>query len=253
MASSLARRLFIVMKNLFVFLLLSAVSLAGIRAQVTPQEEVDLSKVRKVHFNVGLLGGIDRNYHIVNMSYMTDYQYSPYAEGTSVGVQLGFTPVNWLTLRLDGVVLEKNYHRSHVISNTHQSYPDTTNNQYLNVPLAIQLNVGKLVRLHAFGGGYVGYWLTSHRKGRTMGVFGEPEYDDYVDFNTEESRLRDNRLDCGLTYGAGVSTVLFKHLQLGAEIRWYYGMMDIQNAYMENLNPRYNTTMVIQGGVSYWL
>lgn len=245
--------IFNVMKRLFICLLLAVATLGGANAQVTPKEEVDLSNIRKPHFNIGIIGGFDRNYHITDVSYMTDYQYSKYAPGSTYGIQLGFTPVNWLTLRLDGVMVQKNYYRSHVISSTHQSFPDTTTNQYVNVPLALQLNVGKLVKLHAFGGGYVGYWLSSHRVGRSMGVFGNPEYDTYIDFDSPESQLRDNRLDWGFTYGAGLSTVLFKHLQVGAEIRWYYGMMDIQKPYMQNLNPRYNTTMAIQGGVSYWL
>lgn len=222
----------------------------GVAAQVLPKEEVVLP--RKSHFNIGVVGGIDRNYHIVDMSYMDDYKYSKYADGLTYGLQLGFSPCKWLTFRLDGVIIDKNIYRDHVATSG-TSYPDTTNNQYVNVPLALQLNVGKTVQLHLFGGGYYGYWLTSHRKGRTMAVYGNPEYDIDVDLNSEESLVRDNRTDVGLTFGTGLSIVLIKHLEIGAEVRWYYGMMDVQKEYMTNLNPRYNTTMAIQGGISYRL
>ncbi len=208
---------------------------------------------RTPHFTIGLWGGLDRNYHIVDMSYMTDYSFSPYAPGRSYGVQLGYTPWKWVTLRLGGVMIDKNYYREHMMANGGGAYPDTTTNQYVNVPLELMLNVGNVVRLHAFGGIYGGYWLTSHRKGRTMAVFGSPEYDVDVDLDSEESQVKFNRRDGGFTYGAGLSGVIAKRFELGVEVRWYYGIYDIQQAYMTNLNPRYNTTFVMQAGLNVWL
>lgn len=232
-------------------LLFLALVLAGtVSAQVTPKEEVVLTG-RPTHFSVGVLGGFDRNYHIVDMAYMADYKYSKYAPGMSYGLSLGFSPWKWLTLRVDGMMVDKNYYRDHVVNQNNTSYPDTTLNRYLNVPMVVMLNVGNTVRLHAFGGGYVGYWLSSHRIGRSMGVMGNPSYDADVDFSSPESQMRDNRNDLGLTWGGGLSFVVKRHFEIGAEVRWYYGMQDIQKPYMTNLNPRYNTTFVIQGGVNY--
>lgn len=224
-------------------------------AQENPERKTsDASETaRTPHFSIGVLGGMDRNYHIVDMSYMTDYSYSPYAPGRTLGLQLGYSPWKWLTLRLDGVVLSKNYYREHMMTGGGGAYPDTTTNEYVNVPLVVMFNVGNKIRLHAFGGVYGGYWLSSHRKGRTMAVFGSPEYDEEVDLDSQESQIKFNRKDGGFTYGVGLSGVVAKRLEIGVEARWYYGIFDIQKPYMTNLNPRYNTTFVLQAGLSVWL
>lgn len=232
------------------FLLLLWVASLGVFAQVTPEETV-VRPTPNTHFSIGVLGGIDRNYHIVEMSYMDDYQYSVYAPGKTYGLQLGFSPWKWMTLRVDGMMVDKNYYRDHVVSQNNMSYPDTTTNQYVNIPAVLQINLGKTLRLHAFGGAYYGYWLTSHRKGRTMGVFGHPTYDVDIDLESPESQVRDNRQEWGWTWGGGVSALILKHFEIGVEGRWYYGVSDIQKSYMTNLNPRHNTTMAIQGGVNY--
>lgn len=207
---------------------------------------------KHLFWSFGVTGGLDRNYHIVNMSYMNDYHYAKFAEGNSYGLQLGFTPLRWLTLRVDGVMIQKNYYRDHVIAGMNASLPDTTTNQYLNVPMVLMLNVGKVVRLHAFGGGYWGKWLKSTRKGIAHGMNGQSSYEEEVDFESPESQVRDNRTDIGLVWGGSLSGVIKKHIEVSVEARWYYGLYDIQKDYMTHLNPRYNTTFVLQGGLSYW-
>ena len=128
------------------------------------------SAEKHLFWSIGVTGGFDRNYHIVDMSYMNEYRYSKYAPGMSYGLQLSFSPLRWLSLRVEGVMLEKNYYRDHVIGGTATSLPDTTINQYVNVPAVLMLNVGNKVRLHAFGGGYWGKWLTSTRRGVTYAM-----------------------------------------------------------------------------------
>lgn len=208
---------------------------------------------RTPHFSIGVLGGLDRNYHIVDMSYMNDYSFSPYAPGRTYGLQLGYSPWKWLTFRVDGVMVDKNYYRQHMLANGGGAYPDTTTNQYVNVPVVLMLNVGNKIRVHAFGGVYGGYWLSSHRKGRTMAVFGSPEYDEDVDLDSKESQIKFNRKDGGFTYGVGLSGMIAKRIEIGVEARWYYGIYDIQKEYMTFLNPRYNTTFALQAGLSFWL
>lgn len=238
------------MRKTLVLLLLAVVGMASLNAQVLPKEEVVRVHPHK-YFSVGLLGGIDRNYHVADLSYMNTYGYSKYTEGKSYGLQFGFSPWRWMTIRVDGVMIEKNVNRTHLVSRTGTSYPDTSLNQYVNVPLLLQFNIGKVVRLHAFGGGYWGYWLSSTHSGRTMGLSGDYEYNERVDFNSSESLVRDNRTELGLTYGAGLSTILFNTVEVGVELRWYYSVTDVQKPYMANLNPHYNTTFVGQLGLSY--
>ena len=235
-------------KHLLILVTLFAVGVAA-RAQETTPTEPRAEKTR--HWNIGLVGGPDRNYHIADMSYMNEYSYSKYAPGRSFGLQLGYSPVKWLTVRVDGVLTEKNVYRSHVIAQSNLSLPDTTISNYFNLPIVLQLNVGRLVQLHVFGGGYVGRLLARGRIGLTQGMNYIYYYSEMVDLDSPESVKRDNRDDAGFVYGAGLSTVIAKRFEIGMEVRWYYGVLDTQKDYMAHLNPHYNTTFVMQGGLSY--
>lgn len=235
-------------KHLLLLVTLFAVAVAA-RAQEAGPTEPRVEKTR--YWVIGLVGGPDRNYHIADMSYMNDYSYSKYAPGRSFGLQLGYSPVKWLTVRLDGVLTEKNVYRSHVVAQSNLSLPDTTISSYFNLPLVLQLNVGRLVQFHVFGGGYVGHLLARGRKGLTQGMNYIYYYSEMVDLESPESVKRDNRDDAGFVYGAGLSTVIAKMFEIGVEVRWYYGVLDTQKDYMAHLNPHYNTTFVMQGGLSY--
>ena len=238
--------------RLFFLLLLVILPSTLLSQEIAADTSIEVvQKSRPRHFSVGVLGGLDRNYHITDMSYMNDYSYSKYAPGYSFGIQFGYTPVQWLTIRMDGVLTEKNSYRSHVITSYNTSFPDTTISGYFNLPLLLQLNVGRLVQLHAVGGGYVGYLLSRSRMGLTQGMNNIYYYSEPVDLDSPESVIRDNRFDAGIVYGAGLSAVIAKMFEIGVEVRWYYGLTDTQKDYMAHLNPHYNTTFVMQGGLSY--
>lgn len=214
---------------------------------------------RSYHWSLGLVGGMDRNYHQVNMSYMSDIKYDTYITGATFGIQATYNPWKWIGLRLDMVLIEKNYHMDHVSRMGQSVYAvteTTTENLYFNAPLMLDLSFGRRVRIHLNGGGYVGYWLSSHREGSSYSMthmmYGTNDAD-YFSEDVTFSEVRDNRLDAGFVWGAGLTVDVWKGLKVGAEVRWYYGVLDIQNDYMRNLNPRYNTTMAIQGGVTWSL
>ena len=226
--------------------------LVVVPAVLTAQEDT-LPKPRTRHFSFGITAGMDRNYHIIDMSYMSDMKYDKYCTGYVYGVKIGYAPLQWLSFHLGAVMIQKNYHMDHVFTyyNLRYSLPTTTTNDYVNVPLEMRLSLGRTVKVHAFGGIYGGYWLKSHREGVTYSFSDDRNYsfDEDVEFNDK----RDNRIDKGFTWGAGISGWIMGCIEVGAEVRWYYGIEDIQKPYMRNLNPRYNTTFTIQGGVSYWL
>lgn len=215
--------------------------------------QADSSNTRTRHFSFGITAGVDRNYHIVDMVYMTDMIFDKYRTGSVYGLHIGYAPLSWLSFHIGAVMIEKNYHMDHVFQyySIRYSLPTTTTNEYLNVPLEMKLSVGRAVKIHAFGGVYGGYWLRSHREGVTYSFSNDREYrfDEDVVFNDK----RDNRLDKGFTWGAGISGKIINRIELGVEVRWYYGIEDIQKPYMRFLNPRYNTTFAIQAGLNYWL
>lgn len=239
-------------------LLLSVVAMAGGAQAQT--DSVPAAPARATHWTLGLLGGLDRNYHQIDMSYMKDMKYDKFTDGFTYGISATYNPWKWIGLRLDMVLIGKNYHMDHVtvLSSTSQIITQTTTeNLYFNAPLMLDLSFGRRVRVHVNGGGYVGYWLSSHRSGTSYsltyytlgGDKSANEFDEDVPFN----ETRDNRLDAGFTWGGGLSVNVWKGLNLSAEVRWYYGVLDIQNDYMRHLNPRYNTTIAYQGGITWSL
>ena len=188
------------------------------------------------------------------MSYMKGYAYDDYTNGYTAGARASFQLFQWLGFRTDVVLIQKNIHYVHTVRNS--AYSFSTNEMmectYVNMPLLVDLSIGGRVKLHGFAGGYAGYWLKAHRSGESYPLMksnSNTAFDEDWQFND----TRDNRYDAGFVWGGGASAVLFKKFELFAEVRWYYGVLDIQKDYMRHLNPRYNTTMVIQGGVGYKL
>ena len=231
---------------------------AGVQAQTDSVPAAP--SARATHWTLGFVGGVDRNYHQVDMSYMKDIIYDKFTTGSTLGLRASYNPWKWLGLRADVVLIEKNYHMDHVtrLSSTDQIITQTTTeNLYFNAPLMLDLSFGRRVRVHLNGGGYVGYWLFSHRSGKSYsltyysldGNESANEFDEDVPFN----ETRDNRLDAGFTWGGGLSVNIWKGLNVNAEVRYYYGVLDIQNDYMRNLNPRYNTTIAYQGSITWSL
>ena len=110
---------------------------------VAAQEDGDSAVVpRTRHFSVGIMAGLDRNYHIVNMSYMADMKYDKFRTGTAFGIRLGYSPWKWLSFNLGAVLLQKNYHMDHVFQyyRLYYSLLTTTTNEYINVPLEMKLS-----------------------------------------------------------------------------------------------------------------
>ncbi len=241
------------MKLFYSALLLMCMVGIGMQPLAAQEEPAADSSPRVRHWVFGLNAGLDRNYHSVDMVYMTDMRFDKYREGSVFGFRIGYAPTKWLSINTGAVLIQKNYHMDHVFQyyNLRYSLPTTTTNQYVNVPLELRLSVGNTVKIHAFGGVFGGYWLSSHRSGTTYSFSNDRNYE--FDEDWEFNDKRDNRLETGFTWGAGISGMIIGRIEVGADIRWYYSTSDIQKPYMVNLNPRYNTAFAIQAGVSYWL
>ena len=82
-------------------------------------------------------------------------------------------------------------------------------------------------------------------------LYGDISSTKFEDETWEFDSKRDNRFDAGLIAGAGITLELYRGLSLFAEGRYYYGLTDMQKQYMTFMVPHYNSTLAIQGGISY--
>ena len=255
----LNRKLFGLFKPLCSFLVMSLFCAGVVCAQEssTPADEAFprnlVPKKPIAKWNVGAFGGFSKNHHDINVWYASDMKYSDMS-GYSYGLTGSYHFTGWLSLRADAAMVQKNYRLdrdNHAVSYMYSEYT----NDYLSLPVTAVVSLGRTVRLCGFFGGYVGYWLLGHRVGvsTSVGGIGDGDNDaNSFDQEYEFDEMRDNRFDAGLVYGAGLRCALFRKIDLSAELRWYYGLTDIQKDYMLFMNHRYNTTRVLQFGASYW-
>ena len=205
-------------------------------------------------WSVGLFGGTTKNHHIINTLYATDMKYTDLG-GFTAGATASWHLKGWFSLRADVSLVQKNYRMDRDNRYLPFAYTESTNN-YLSVPLTAVFSLGRTFRVCGIVGAYAGYWLSGHREGQSLSVTylvtNKQEYTHFDEAYTFNS-VRDNRFDAGLVFGGALRCTLFKKLDLSAELRWYYGLTDVQKQYMTNLNPRYNTTRSLQFGLSYWL
>uniref|UniRef100_UPI00402A0A50 porin family protein n=1 Tax=Alistipes onderdonkii TaxID=328813 RepID=UPI00402A0A50 len=209
-------------------------------------------------WRVGLTAGYSRNTLDMDTGYAYDLRYEA-RDGFTVGIPVQYDFRDWFGLRADLVFVQKGQkmHRT----DTYNAIHTDTRNNYLQLPVMASFSFGG-ERLRGFlnAGGYVGGWLSSHRKGVTHRFFSDEsgdengvvvpenryEFDEKVPFDSR----RDNRFEAGLVGGVGVSYRVAPRVELQAEGRCYYALTDMQKDYMKFRVPRYNTTFVVQVGCS---
>lgn len=205
-------------------------------------------------WSVGLIGGVDNNHHVINVSYATDMKYTD-RSGITAGVAVSYNPTGWFSLHSGIALVQKNYRMDRDNRYVSFIYTESTNNYFL-MPLTAQISLGREFRVCGIFGGYVGYWYSGHREGMSLSVpslvTNSTELNAFDNDYVFDSR-RDNRFDAGWVFGVALRYALLHKVDLSAELRWYYGVTDMQKSYMSVMNPRYNTTRSLQFGVAYWL
>lgn len=212
-------------------------------------------------WRVGLTAGYSRNTLSVDTGYAYDLRYEARG-GFTAGIPVQYDFRDWFGLRADLVFVQKGQ-KMHRTDAYKAIYTDTRNN-YLQLPVMANFSFGgQRVRGFLNAGGYVGGWLSSHRKGVTMRLFSDEEGDDSgavspanryeFDEKAPFDSRRDNRFEAGLVGGVGVSYRVAPRVELQAEGRCYYALTDMQKNYMKFHTPRYNTTFVVQVGCSVLL
>ena len=124
-------------------------------------------------------------------------------------------------------------------------------NNYLQLPVMASFSFGgQKLRGFCNLGVYGGYWLSSNYSGVDYNSFVGAPYDvkGHVDFNSD----RDQRWDCGFVGGLGVEYRFARHWGAQVEARYYYSTTSVQKQYMRVKDYRYNSTLALQAGVSYF-
>ncbi|MBQ0015370.1 MAG: PorT family protein [Bacteroidales bacterium] len=242
------------MKKRHLVLGLMLIAITGIAsAQNTPTAESTQQRA-KSPWSVGITGGFCTNTPSIQVPDYASYITYKSGDGATVGITGRYQIAKWLAARASMVWIQKNYKMDRMGYNGSNIINTNYTNNYISLPLAVQVQVGYPFRLFAFAGGYVGYWLSGHRSGNTFTMnyllYGDVEstnFDTDWEFNDE----RDNRFDAGLMFGGGASFSIKNKIEVSAEAAYYYGLTDTQKQYMLYMRPHYNSTLAIQASILY--
>lgn len=209
-------------------------------------------------WSAGLMVGYDYNSYDYAKGYGYDLRYGG-RSGFAMSVPVQYTVNDWFALRADVAYLQKG-HKMHR-TGYHAGPTENVRDHYLHLPIQAQFSFGTAkVRGYLGLGGYVGYWLHSHRQGVdiiNMGPWGTVEdnseshwyyYDECVDFNSD----RDQRFDAGLVASLGVGYRITPRIEARAETVLHYSVIDTASGSSGNLAPRYNSTFSFQVGCIYY-
>ena len=207
----------------------------------------------KAQWQVGVTGGRSINTLSTHTHYAYDLNYDT-SWGWAFGIPVTYSFNEWFALRADAMLVQKNYGMNRGGFFRGRGIGYDVRSEYFSLPVVTQFSFGgKRLRGFINGGGYVGYWLSSHR---TEGVMTFMDWlqnvhrQVYSEKNDFDSR-RDNRFDAGVTAGVGMEYILTPRIGITIEARQYYGLT---NLYKNKIvgEPRYNTTWTFQVGCKYY-
>jgi hypothetical protein len=207
---------------------------------------------------VGVEAGANRNYLITNTSDKPFFTYEPqYGYSVGIPVRYQFPSLPWFGgIQAVPSLVQKNYRmqRTGFYSDMYQQYDNT----YLELPIMAQFRFGGTIKKEQslYGilnlGGYGGYWMSSHVKGRALSPMDLTNYQEF-DESYSFSDVKDNRIELGGLAGVGLQYMPNKKFVISVEGRYTPTFTDQQKAYSENQTPRYNDTYSVLVGVQYQL
>lgn len=220
----------------------------------------------KAQFSIGVQGGYANNYLLTNASNLISTEYKP-LQGFSVAIPLEYAVTDWFSIKAAPGFTQKNY-RMQRTGFYYGVYQDNTNG-YIQLPLTAQFSFGgEKLRGFVEGGGYAGYWMTAHIKGRMPNILNQPAYtnttsneqannvfEEFTPYEYNEKytfdKTKDNRMEFGVLAGAGISYQLTDKYKLFGEATYFNGLTDQQKKYQTNQVPRYNQTYVFSLGFMF--
>lgn len=177
-----------------------------------------------------------------------DESYSPLG-GFEAGIQGRYIVNPWLAIRANVSLMQRSHRMDRNLNYLDPVYTEHRN-AYLMLPVMADFSFGGTrLRGHMLAGAYAGYWLQDHRKGTTYWmtdyyVFFEP-FDEQREFTDS-----DNRLNAGLSLGAGLSYSLGRW-ELGLEALYLYDLSSHHLGYANLADPRYLNTLSLNLNIIY--
>ena len=205
-----------------------------------------LTAVAHAQWRVGATIGTSANHYRMDRQYMSDYHIND-RWGLTMGVTGQYDFTEWLGVRADFNWTQKN----HRVLRDRIPMDYKYVNNYLQLPVMASFSFGgQKLRGFCNLGVYGGYWLSSNYSGVDYNSFVGAPYDvkGHVDFNSD----RDQRWDCGFVGGLRVEYRFARHWGAQVEARYYYSTTSVQKQYMRVKDYRYNSTLALQAGVSYF-
>ena len=205
-----------------------------------------LTTVAHAQWRVGATIGTSANHYRMDRQYMSDYHIND-RWGLTMGVTGQYDFTEWLGVRADFNWTQKN----HRVLRDRIPMDYKYVNNYLQLPVMASFSFGgQKLRGFCNLGVYGGYWLSSNYSGVDYNSFVGAPYDvkGHVDFNSD----RDQRWDCGFVGGLGVEYRFARHWGAQVEARYYYSTTSVQKQYMRVKDYRYNSTLALQAGASYF-
>ena len=210
-------------------------------------------------WRIGITAGASYNNCSIDNHYMSDWHY----EGTwgniipgnlnlgTFGIMGQYDINDWLGIRTDINLTMKNHREYRTLISTNYEVM----NHYLQLPLMASFSCGNQKLRGFFNlGFYTGFWLDSHNDGIMDNKYTSVKTGYW---KNEFDNVRDQRLDLGLVGGAGFEwRFIFLNKYWSWQIfeaRIYYSTISTQKDYMKIKDPRYNTTLVLQSGLIYFL
>lgn len=247
------------MKQITIFLATLLLVVGSLSAQVataSPQPANDsVSHLNPTfpQWSIGAAVGLDLNVPVAGVAYMNEVSYVPQF-GFGFALSVAYRPCKWFAVRSGLNLMDKNYFYMHKVTldENDGTLGTLTSCKYLDLPVMADFSIGKKVRWHFLLGGYVGYWLSGHRMGTSFPLLNV-DFSGFVDEPYPFNSVRDNRFDAGLIYGPALSITCSRRVDINIELLFLHGLTDVQKNYMMQLNPHYNTTALLQTGVTFKL
>lgn len=210
-------------------------------------------------WRIGVTAGATYNHYSIDTRHMSGIDYAnawgcfatPNYESPVIGT-FGFIAqydvLQWLGVRVDLNWTSK----SHKVLIPQNGTDYKVHNGYIQLPIMASFSLGyKKIKGFCNLGIYGAYWASSMKTGKEK--ISSESLDGWITYDF--CNTRDQRFDYGLVGGIGVERYfnLFKlDWAWQIEARVYYSTQSTQKHYMRANDPRYNTTLALQGGLCYF-